>query len=85
MILRFLEKAGFKGCEEPQVCSNGMFFCQDTLDARDGVELYAASSIRWAFGSPGLARWREDGEWVYCAGISAGVVRTEDAESLLVG
>jgi hypothetical protein len=84
VMLRFLNKIGFKGYGEPQVCNTGLFFSQFTLDSRDSVEMYAASGIQWMFGSPGLARWKEGEEFMYCAGIFTGAVKREVADSLLI-
>jgi hypothetical protein len=83
-VLKFLRMIGFKGDGEPQVCKTGLFFSQFSLNGRDSVEVYAASGIRWMFGSPGLARWKEGGEIMYCAGVFTGTVKIEVAESLLI-
>jgi hypothetical protein len=84
VMLRFLRMIGFKGDREPQVCETGLFFSQFILNGRDSIEMYAASGIRWMFGSPGLARWKEGGEIMYCAGVFTGTVKIEVAESLLI-
>jgi hypothetical protein len=84
VVLNFLHKIGFKGDQEPQVCKTGLFFSQCSLNGRDAVEIYAASGIRWMFGNPGLARWKEGEENMYCAGVFTGVVKTELAKSLLM-
>jgi hypothetical protein len=83
-VLKFLRMIGFKGDGDPQVCKTGLFFSQFILNGRDSVEVYAAAGIRWMFGSPGLARWKEGGEIMYCAGVFAGTVKIEVAESLLI-
>jgi hypothetical protein len=84
VVLRFLRTIGFKGDGEPQICKTGLFFSQLSLNGRDSVETYAASGIRWVFGSPGLARWKEGEGIMYCAGIFTGAVNTEFADSLLM-
>jgi hypothetical protein len=83
-VLRFLRMIGFKGDREPQVCQTGLFFSQLSLNRRDSVEMYAATGIRWMFGSPRLARWKEGGEFMYCAGVFTGAVKIEVSESLLI-
>ena len=84
LMLKFLNNIGFKGDPEPYVCTTGLFFSQLELNGRDSVEIYAASGIRWTFGSPGLARWKENGVFMYCAGAFTGIVKTELSESLLL-
>jgi len=84
VVLKYLQMIGFKGEREPQVCESGLFFSQSILSGRDSVEMYATAGIQWVWGSPGLARWKEGGEIMYCAGVFMGVVKTEAAESLLV-
>jgi hypothetical protein len=84
VVLKFLRTIGFKGDPEPQVCKTGLFFSQSSLKGRDAVEIYAASGIRWMFGNPGLARWKDGGETMYCAGVFTGAVKTELAKSLLM-
>lgn len=84
VVLKYLGMAGFKGDREPHVCESGLFFSQSILSGRDSVEMYATAGIRWTWGSPGLARWKEDGEIMYCAGVFTGVVKMEAAEPLLV-
>jgi hypothetical protein len=84
VVLSFLRKIGFTGDPEPQVCRIGLFFSQFSLSTCDSVEIYAASGIRWVFGSPGLVKWKEGGEFLYCAGVFAGSLMTEGAESLLM-
>ncbi|TVY87755.1 hypothetical protein LAWI1_G007275 [Lachnellula willkommii] len=85
VMLRFLRKIGFKGYGEPLVCKQGLFFSQLGLESCESVEIYAASSLRWRFGSPGLATWKENGESRYCAGVFVGVSTTEVPQSILLG
>lgn len=63
---------GFTGSSTGQICDNGFFFSILCLEGRQSVELFAASSIRWTFGAPGLARWKEGGVTKYSAGVFAG-------------
>jgi hypothetical protein len=84
VMLKFLRKIGFNGEQEPRVCKTGLFFSQLILTGRNSAEMFAASGIRWSFGSPGLARWKENGEIMYCAGVFTGVVKAGVAESLLI-
>lgn len=84
VLMRFLRIIGFKGVKEPQVCKTGLFFSQSKLEHLDSIDLYAASGIRWVFGTPGLARWKKDGEIMYCAGVFTGAVEAELAKSLLL-
>jgi hypothetical protein len=84
VVLKFLRMIGFKGDREPQVCQTGLFFSQFILNGCDSIEIYAASGIQWVFGSPGLARWKEGGEFMYCAGVFTGAVKVEVAKSLLI-
>ena len=83
-ILRFLRKIKFKGYGEPQVCKQGLFFSQLGLESCESVQIYASSSLRWRFGSPGLATWKENGESRYCAGVSMGIPKTEVSQSILL-
>jgi hypothetical protein len=82
-LLKFLRKIGFTGCRTPLICAWGLFYPQIDIQALDEVEVFAACSIFWKFGHPGLARWKEDGVTKYCAGVYAGLLKQE-AESLLM-
>jgi hypothetical protein len=86
---------GFSGSPEAHVCSSGVFFSQLPLADKSNVEMFAAASISWMFGSPGLARWTErpsgngetDGEThivKYAAGVFAGIVDDDLADWLLM-
>jgi hypothetical protein len=83
-LLRFLLKIGFTGCREPQFCEMGLFYSQKDIRDLEEVELFAASSIVWKFGNPGLARWKEHGIVKYCAGVYAGLLKQEQAKSVLM-
>jgi hypothetical protein len=92
-MLLALSSIGFSGNTEPQVCTTGVFFSQQPITGRANVEIFAAASIAWAFGAPGLARWTEQGvEDVsaeagitkYTAGVFAGVVDESLAVWLLM-
>ena len=82
-LLKFLLKIGFTGCRTPLIFDWGLFYPQIDIQAHDEVEIFAASSIFWKFGHPGLARWKEDGVTKYCAGVYAGLLKQE-AESVLM-
>lgn len=83
-MLRFLRMTGFTGSEAPQACKTGYFFSQLRLEGRESVELFAANNLRWAFGSPGLARWKVNGQLMYCAGVFTGTSRKELAKDILL-
>lgn len=83
-LLKFLVQIGFKGCHEPMICGTGLFFSQRDLGKCRQVELFAAASIGYYFGAPGLARWIADGQVRYCAGVFVGLVIRECAQSLLM-
>jgi hypothetical protein len=83
-LLKFLVKIGFTGSHEPLVCEKGLFYSQIDLRGQEDIEIFAAYSIVWKFGEPGLARWREDGGVRYCAGVYAGLVKQEKAKSVLM-
>lgn len=83
-LLKFLVKIGFTGCHQPLVCEKGLFYSQKDIRDREDVELFAAYSIVWKFGNPGLARWKEDGIVRYCAGVYAGLLKQEEAEPVLM-
>ncbi|KAH7411148.1 hypothetical protein BKA64DRAFT_662816 [Cadophora sp. MPI-SDFR-AT-0126] len=85
-LVRFLRQVGFKGCSEPLVCETGLFFSQQDLSTMDKVELFAAKSVGYYFGAPGLARWKQDprGEARYCVGVFVGLVKRELAVPLLM-
>jgi len=75
---------GFKGSPKCQVCEYGLFFPVIDLEGREKVELFATGSIRWAFGAPGLARWKEGDVVKYTAGVFAGVFDEMRGEPLLI-
>jgi hypothetical protein len=79
-----LQKMFFTGSQESVLCEAGLFFSQTPLSKYEDVEIFAAASIRWMFGNPGLVRWREGGEMKYSAGVFAGTVNNEKAEPLLM-
>jgi hypothetical protein len=83
-LVKFFWKIGFTGCHQPQICETGLFFSQIDIRHLKEVELFAASSIAWKFGNPGLARWKEDGIFRYCAGVYAGLLKREQAASVLM-
>jgi hypothetical protein len=82
-LLKFLLKIGFTGCQGPQICETGLFYSQLDIRNHTDVEIFAARSIIWKFGNPGLARWNEDGVIKYCTGVYAGLLK-EEAESVLI-
>lgn len=63
---------GFTGSSKCQICENGLFFSVLSLKGRQDLELFVAGSIRWKFGAPGLALWKEGTETKYSAGVFAG-------------
>lgn len=65
---------GFTGSSKAQVCENGLFFPILSLEGRQDVEMFAAGSLQWTFGAPGLARWKEEGVAMYSAGVFVGDV-----------
>jgi len=83
-LLKFFVRIGFTGSHVPQICEKGLFYTQKDIQNREEVEFFAAASIVWKFGNPGLARWKEDGIVKYCAGIYAGLLKQEEAESILI-
>lgn len=83
-LLRFFVKIGFTGCHQSHICETGVFYSQTDIRDHEDVELFAAASIVWKFGNPGLARWKESGVVRYCAGVYAGLLKREQAESLLM-
>ncbi|KAN0096316.1 hypothetical protein V8E51_015121 [Hyaloscypha variabilis] len=83
-LLNFLVIIGFTGCYEPQTCENGLFYSQIDIRGHQDVELFAAASIAWKFGNPGMARWNDNGVVRYCAGVYAGVLKLQEAESILM-
>lgn len=83
-VLNSLKVIGFTGTDSYQVCENGIFFSQLEVVAREGVEMFAAPSIRWNFGSPGIARWREGEVLTFCAGVFTGDILSSATQSLLI-
>ena len=83
-MFKAFEMIGFTGSSKCQVCENGLFFSVRDLDGRRDVELFTASSIRWGFGAPGLARWKEREVTEYSAGVFAGLIDQMAGESLLM-
>jgi hypothetical protein len=90
-----ISSMGFSGSPEAHVCNSGVFFSQLPLADKSNVEMFAAASISWMFGSPGLARWTErpsgNGETggetrvvKYAAGVFAGIVDSDLADWLLM-
>ncbi len=82
-LLKFLLRIGFTGCRTPLTCDLGLFYSQIDIQDFEEVKIFAASSIVWKFGHPGLARWKEDGVAKYCAGVYAGLLKQE-VESVLM-
>ena len=83
-MFKAFEMIGFTGSPKCQVCENGLFFSVGDLDGWQDVELFTASSIRWAFGAPGLARRKEGDVIEYFAGVFAGLVDQVAGEPLLM-
>lgn len=83
-LVNFFLQIGYTGFLEPKICETGLFFSQKDLTGREDVELFASASLSYAFGSPGLATWREEGVMRTCAGVFVGLVRGESAQSLLM-
>lgn len=83
-MLKALKQMRFSGTQGPVICEDGLFFPLKPLDGRQDVELFAASSIRWIFGSPGLVRWKEGDKTKYSAGVFTGVVRHDQAKAILI-
>ena len=76
---------GFTGSPQCQVCESGLFFSAIRMDGRQDLEMYVASSIRWTFGAPGLALWKERDSTKYSAGVFAGELgHLMMAESMLL-
>lgn len=83
-MLKALKQMRFGGTQGPVICEDGLFFPLKSLDECQNVELFAASSIRWIFGSPGLMRWKEGDKTKYSAGVFTGVVRHDQAKAILI-
>jgi len=83
-LLNFLVVIGYTGCYKPLVCESGLFYSQMDIRDRQDIELFAAASIMWKFGNPGLARWNDNGVVRYSAGAYAGVLKLKEAESVLM-
>lgn len=85
-LIRFLRQIGFRGYCEPLVCETGLFFSQEDLHDVKGVDVFAARSVAYYFGAPGLARWRTHlgGEVRFCAGVFVGLVNRDLAQTLLM-
>ncbi|OBT41944.1 hypothetical protein VE00_07503 [Pseudogymnoascus sp. WSF 3629] len=83
-MLKALKQMRFSGTQAPVACEDGLFFPLKPLDGRQDVELFAASSIRWVFGSPGLVRWKEGDKTKYSTGVFTGVVRHDQAKAILI-
>jgi hypothetical protein len=71
---------GFSGSDEPHLCESGLFFSQKPLSGKEDVKLFTAASIGWAFGAPGLARWKDGNMIKYSAGVFAGVLGDVEKE-----
>ena len=84
VMFEALKKMLFTGSPKPVICEDGLFFSSPPLSGLEEVEIFATASIRWMFGSPGLVRWRDGGDTKYSAGVFAGTVKRENAESLLM-
>jgi hypothetical protein len=83
-IYKTLSMIGFTGSDENLICESGLFFSQVSLSEKEGIELFAASSFRWMFGAPGLARWKEGETTKYCTGVFARTVDKKLAKPLLL-
>lgn len=79
-----LKSIGFTGSSASIMCESGMFFCQISLDGKEGVEIFVSTTLRWMFGAPGLARWKEGEIKKYSAGVFTGIVDRELAKPLLL-
>jgi hypothetical protein len=71
-MFKAFQLIGFTGSARAQVLENGLFFSVRSLEGPQDLEMFAASSIRWTFGAPGLARWKEGDATEYSAGVLAG-------------
>lgn len=56
-----LEPIGWKGTKRCHSCHAGLILLQDALPLGGDIEAYASSSIRWAFGAPGIAKITREG------------------------
>ncbi|KAJ5042320.1 uncharacterized protein L3040_004872 [Drepanopeziza brunnea f. sp. 'multigermtubi'] len=83
-LAKFLVRIGYKGCLEPHLCETGLFFSQKEFRKGKFFELFAAASLGYYFGAPGIARWRDGGKWGYCAGVFVGLVSSKASEPLLI-
>ncbi|OBT58657.1 hypothetical protein VE04_01112 [Pseudogymnoascus sp. 24MN13] len=83
-MLKALKQMRFSGTQAPVICEDGLFFPLKPLNDRQDMELFAASSIRWLFGSPGLVRWKEGDKTKYSTGVFTGVVRHDQAKARLI-
>lgn len=79
-----LRKMHFTGCPNPLICKNGYFFSQIEVHDHYDVQLFVAAGVRWVFGAPGIARWKEKGVFRYSAGVFAGQVNSLIVESVLM-
>ncbi|EMD01290.1 hypothetical protein BAUCODRAFT_204933 [Baudoinia panamericana UAMH 10762] len=58
---RTLRSIGFTGSAVCQRCRTGFVLTQEEIQPHETVEAYVSSSIRWAFGTPGIAQVRDGG------------------------
>ena len=61
-VPRALQDIGWKGCETYRSCSIGLILFQETLPPDVHFQAFASSTVRWAFGAPGIAQISRDGE-----------------------
>jgi hypothetical protein len=83
-LFRAFQIIGFTGSSNCHVCKNGLFFSVVDLKGLQEVELFASGSIRWKFGAPGLAMWKEEGSTRYSAGVFAGDLGNITGQPLLM-
>jgi hypothetical protein len=66
---KVLRDLGFSGSSEYVATEYGLFFPQERLPRRDGVEILVAVGLRWSLGAAAIARSAnssEDGDVVTC-------------------
>ena len=80
-----LLRRGFTGSSRALITRVGLFFPQTAISRHVKFVILISAALSWTFGAPGILQMRNKGRFSYMPGVFAGVIKKDEATSVLIG
>jgi len=84
LIFSVLQSIGFTGSKVYVPTTHGFFYPQNSLKADASIEVLVATTIRWVFGSPALAKSTSGDTVSFMPGVFIGSIPKENSRHALI-